>query len=69
MIADWEALTHRSFLYPRYEFVLSIGNEGGPNFNSLGYEKNWAYYQTDSLFEGIVHEVGTQLLIGVAKLA
>ena len=69
VIADWEALTHRSFLYPRYEFVLSIGIEGGPNFNSLGYEKNWAYYQTDLLFEGIVHEVGTHLLIGVVKLA
>ena len=34
VIADWEALTHRSFLYPRYEFVLSIGIEGGPNFRT-----------------------------------
>jgi len=39
------------------------------SFNFLGYEKNWAYYETDLLFEGIVHEVGTHLLIGVAKLA
>lgn len=67
VIGDWERLTGCCFLYPQYTFVLSIGIENGPNFNSLGYEKNWVWWRTELLFEGIVHEVGTHLLISLFK--
>ncbi|MCK5034957.1 MAG: hypothetical protein KAS73_03620, partial [Candidatus Sabulitectum sp.] len=45
-----------------YEFILSSGMRKAPRFNSLGYDKNWVYFETPLLFESIIHEIGTHLL-------
>jgi hypothetical protein len=68
-IGQWERLTGRQFRFPIYTFVLGIGIGNGPNFNSLGYEKNWVHYDYPLLHEGIVHEIGTHLLIDIARVA
>lgn len=69
LIPAWEALTGESFLFNRYEIVLCAANEGGPDANSLGYDRNLFYYARPivPLFEWVSHEVGTHILIDVFK--
>ncbi len=62
LIEKWEWATGLEFQCNQYEFVLSSGMLKAPRFNSLGYDKNWVYFQTPLLFESIIHEIGTHLL-------
>lgn len=65
LIGRWEKATGFTFKYDHYYYVLSSGMKNAPRFNSLGYGKNWVYYDCPLLFEGIAHEVGSHLLIGL----
>jgi len=65
-VGAWERMTGRQFKYPTYTFVLSDAMGEGPSFNSLGYEKNWVYFDHPNLLAGIVHEIGTHILIDLA---
>jgi hypothetical protein len=67
LIEKWESATGYDFLSDRYEFVLSSGMRKAPRFNSLGYDRNWVYYETPLLYEGIIHEIGTHLLRAVKQ--
>ena len=67
LIGRWETLTGYEFRYPTYTFVLSAGMRDGPSYNSLGYERNWADCDAENLFAGIVHEVGTHLLVDALR--
>lgn len=62
LIEKWEKATGFEFQCNKYEFVLSSGMRKAPRFNSLGYDKNWVYFETPLLFESIIHEIGTHLL-------
>lgn len=62
LVGKWEQATGFEFQCNQYEFVLSSGMKKAPRFNSLGYDKNWVYFDTPLLFEGIIHEIGTHLL-------
>lgn len=62
LIEKWELATELEFKCNQYEFVLSSGMRKAPRFNSLGYDKNWVYFETPLLFESIIHEIGTHLL-------
>lgn len=67
LIEKWEWATGLQFQCNQYEFVLSSGMRKAPRFNSLGYDKNWVYYETPLLFESIIHEIGTHLLRPIKK--
>ena len=62
LIEKWEWATGLEFQCDQYEFILSSGMRKAPRFNSLGYDKNWVYFETPLLFESIIHEIGTHLL-------
>lgn len=66
-IARWENATGFPFNYEKYEYILSSGMKNAPRFNSLGYGKNWVYYDIPLLFEGILHEVGSHVLIDLHR--
>jgi len=68
-IALWEKLTKLTFKYDRYEITLSSGIKNGPSANSLGYEKNWFYYDADPdwLIKFLSHETGTHILVDLIK--
>jgi len=65
----WENLTNLNFKYSYYDIVLSSGIKNGPTANSLGYEKNWFYYDSDTewFIQFICHETGTHILIDLIK--
>ena len=63
LIVNWENATGFTFQSDSYEYILSSGMKNGPRFNSLGYGRNWVYYDIPLLLEGIVHEVGSHLLM------
>lgn len=63
LIDNWENATGFTFQSDSYEYILSSGMKNGPRFNSLGYGRNWVYYDTPFLLEGIVHEIGSHLLM------
>lgn len=67
LIRKWEWATALEFQCNQYEFVLSSGMRKAPRFNSLGYDKNWVYFDTPLLFESIIHEIGTHLLRPIQK--
>ncbi len=67
LIEKWEWATGLEFQCNQYEFVLSSGMSKAPRFNSLGYDKNWVYFKTPLLFEGIIHEIGTHLLRSIKQ--
>lgn len=63
LIDNWENATGFTFQAENYQYVLSSGMKNGPGFNSLGYGRNWVYYDIPFLLAGIVHEVGSHLLM------
>ncbi|MDO9576666.1 MAG: hypothetical protein Q7J16_02145 [Candidatus Cloacimonadales bacterium] len=65
----WEDVTKLNFKYAYYDIVLSTGIKNGPSANSLGYEKNWFYYNSDTewFIQFICHETGTHILIDLFK--
>lgn len=67
LIESWENATGFEFKAERYEYVLSSGMENAPRFNSLGYGRNWVYYDIPLLFEGILHEIGSHVLIDLQR--
>ncbi len=71
LIGRWEPLTGIVFKFDRYEIVLSNALEGGPNANSLGYERNLYYPGADleRAVQFISHETGTHLLVDLFKAA
>lgn len=66
-IARWENATGFPFKHDRYEYILSSGMKNAPRFNSLGYGKNWVYHDIPLLFEGILHEIGSHVLIDLHR--
>jgi len=69
VIGKWEEVTGLTFKYPVYRIILCSALKDGPQANSLGYEKNTFYYGSDFgwLTDFVSHEVGTHILIGLAK--
>ncbi len=67
IIGKWEEVTGFTWKYPGYEIILCSALKGGPNANSLGYQKNTFYYgyDFDWTTDFISHEVGTHILISV----
>jgi hypothetical protein len=65
----WENLTNLKFKFNFYDIILSSGIKNGPTANSLGYEKNWFYYNNDTewIIQFICHEIGTHILIDLYK--
>ncbi|QTA38567.1 hypothetical protein JYK00_03375 [Thermosipho ferrireducens] len=65
LIERWENITKLNFKFDKYQIVLVSSIEGGPNANSLGYDRNVFYYATDLgwLIDFVSHEVGTHILI------
>ena len=65
----WDNFTNLKFQFNYYDIILSSGIKNGPTANSLGYEKNWFYYNndTDWLIQFICHETGTHILINLLK--
>lgn len=65
----WENFTNLKFQFNYYDIILSSGIKNGPTANSLGYEKNWFYYNNDTewLIQFICHETGTHILINLLK--
>lgn len=66
-IARWENATGFPFKHDRYVYILSSGMKNAPRFNSLGYGRNWVYYDIPLLFEGILHEIGSHVLIDLHR--
>ena len=63
LIENWENATGFTFQSEIYQYVLSSGMNNAPKFNTLGYGRNWVYYDIPFLLEGIVHEIGSHLLM------
>lgn len=63
LIENWENATGFAFQSEIYQYVLSSGMNNAPKFNTLGYGRNWVYYDIPFLLEGIVHEIGSHLLM------
>jgi hypothetical protein len=66
-IARWESLVGVPFAMPRYEFILCGANQGGPDYNSVGYGRTVFYYDKPFLrtCQFLSHEIGTHLLFEV----
>lgn len=64
LIERWEKLTGIDFKVTEYQIVLVSAIEGGPNANSLGYDRNVFYSDTDLnwTIDFISHEVGTHIM-------
>jgi len=69
IIGRWERLTGETFRSDLYEIVLVSALKGGPNANSVGYDRNvfWSGSDPPWLEQFVSHETGTHLLIGVLK--
>ena len=68
-IGEWEAFTGMTFEFDEYNIVLTSAIKGGPNANSMGYDRVLFYSETqlDPMMQLISHEIGTHLLIGMLK--
>ncbi len=69
VIAHWESLTGLTWKFDRYEIVLCAAIKGGPNANSLGYERNLFYGGSDRVWmtQFVSHEVGTHILVDIGS--
>jgi hypothetical protein len=65
LISRWERLTSRPFLFDQYTILLCSAIKNGPNANSIGYDLNVFYSDSDFdwMCQFISHEIGTHLLI------
>ncbi|AKI97348.1 hypothetical protein [Kosmotoga pacifica] len=68
LIKSWEKITGSEFKAKEYEIVLVSAIEGGPNANSLGYNKNvfFSGAKTNWMLDFISHEVGTHIMADFA---
>lgn len=69
VITRWETLTGMTFKFANYNIVLCSAIKGGPNANSLGYERNVFHHDKpfDYMTRFISHEVGTHIMIDVYR--
>jgi hypothetical protein len=69
VITKWENLTGMTFKFANYNIVLCSAIKGGPNANSLGYERNVFHHDRpfDYMTQFISHEVGTHIMIDVYR--
>jgi hypothetical protein len=67
LIGDWEKLLGVEFRSPGYTILLTSALKNGPNANSLGYDCNIFYSETnyDWMRQFVSHEVGTHILIDI----
>ncbi len=69
LIERWEELTGMEFKAEKYNIALSNGMENGPTGKSLGYEKDWYYYDSDpaEMIHNICQEAGIKILSGLCS--
>gem|GEM_PF-5445679 len=69
LIAAWEQETGKRFHFDHFAVVFCSSSEGGPDANSLGYERtvSCSGRRPDALLQLVSHEVGTHILIDTFK--
>ncbi len=69
LIHLWESITGIAYDAPDYQVSLSMGMENGPTAKSMGYQKDWYYFDEnpDRMIQKVCQEAGARILSSLCK--